>query len=535
MNTYINGEVMLKFTDLNIQPEIQKALDELGFEHPTEIQAQAIPALKDKKVDFHGQAQTGTGKTLAFGIPLLEHITFSVPFPQALIIAPTRELAVQIVDSLKAIAKYKSVSIEAIYGGMSLVQQEKALKNGVDIVVGTPGRLLDHVRRGTLKLHRINTLVLDEADVMLDMGFKPDIDALLNYMPAQRAIWLFSATIKDGIQEIKTAHMRNPIECRITPQEVATKRTKQYYSIVHQKDRFKALLQCIRQAPRFYGIVFTPTKALAGDIARDLAKRGYNAEALHGDMNQVIRNKVIQKFKDKERNILIATDVAARGIDVTGLTHVINYALPHEQENYVHRIGRTGRAGNEGTAITFVSQNELRYLKKMAKTFNAEIVPLESVAADEPLELRVDQAIERFKQVTKAAPLSASMITQKMIPFLDTYSKDELMMGIVQLLIPSQNSLSVREEQPRSELRKHSDHGVRELMLAIGTQDGISQADIVTFIGTQAIEKQHIKKIRVMRKRTFLKVTADQAEHIALALDNKKLGERMVKVRFIAS
>ncbi len=528
---------MTKFTDLNLQPEIQKALDELGFTHPTDIQAQAIPALKDKQSDFHGQAQTGTGKTIAFGIPLLEQIEGASNFPQALIVAPTRELVVQIVDSLRSISKYRNISIEPIYGGVSIIQQEKALRRGAHIVVGTPGRLLDHLRRGMLKLHKLNMLVLDEADIMLDMGFKPDIDALLKCIPTTRNIWLFSATVKPGIDEIKKVHMKDPVVVRIAPKQVTTKNTKQYYVVVQQRDRLTAVSRFIDCEATFYGIVFTPTKVLADQVSKALSKKGYAADALHGDMSQALRNKVIKKFKDKKINILVATDVAARGIDVAGLTHVINYAMPREQENYVHRIGRTGRAGNEGSAITFIAHSELNRLKRLAKKFKADIAPLAVPTVDDLIDKRVDKTAEKIKTVCSDASSISPSVVSRLRPLLDTYSKDQLVNGMLHML---SSSLGLSAEQGASkEISTNepyaSDDSLQELMLNVGTIDGISKDDVLKFlVNSKKLERKDIKKLRVIRKRSYVTVSADRADHIALALHSKKLGGRKVNVRFVA-
>ncbi len=532
MNNTTNGDSMTRFTDLNLQPEIQKALDELGFTNPTEIQAQAIPVLKNRRTDFHGQAQTGTGKTIAFGIPLIEQVEGAGNFPQALIVAPTRELVVQIVESLRSISKYCTISIEPIYGGVSIIQQEKALKRGVHIVVGTPGRLLDHLRRGMLKLHKLSMLVLDEADVMLDMGFKPDIDALLKCIPDNRNIWLFSATVKPGIDEIKKLHMKDPVVVRIAPKQVTTKNTKQYYAIVPQRDRLAALSRFIDCAPHFYGIIFTPTKVLADQVSKTLAKKGYSADALHGDMSQTLRNKVIKKFKDKKINLLVATDVAARGIDVVGLTHVINYAMPREQENYVHRIGRTGRAGNEGTAITFIAHSELNRLKRLAKKFKADILPLAVPTVDDLIDKRVDKTAEQIKTVCSDASSVSPGIVSKLRPLLDTYSKDELVNGMLHML---SSSLGLSTEQATLTGVSAADDSLQELMLNVGTIDGICKDDVLKFlVDSKKLERKDIKKLRVIRKRSFFTIPSDRADYLAMVLHSKTLRGRKVQVRFVA-
>lgn len=533
-----NGDLMLKFTDLQIHPDIQRALDGLGFTTPTQIQAQAIPLLKSSQIDFHGQAQTGTGKTIAFGIPLLEQTEGNGCFPEALIIAPTRELVVQIVESLQAIAKYRKVSIEPIYGGVSMIPQEKALKRGVHIVVGTPGRLLDHLNRGLLKLHKIRTLVLDEADVMLDMGFKTDIDAILKCTPNNRNIWLFSATVKPGIDDIKVSHMKNPVIVRITAQQVTTTNTKQYYAVVAQKDRLAALSRFIDCTPNFYGIVFTPTKLLADQVSKDLAKNGYEVEALHGDMGQAARNNVIKRFKDKKITLLIATDVAARGIDVVGLTHVVNYALPREEENYVHRIGRTGRAGNEGSAVTFIGNNELHKLKRLAKKFKADIVPLQMPTMNDLIDVKIEKTVEQIKHICSGDVPIAPTILNRLRPLLDSYSKDQLISGMLNLLLPSLTPVkeNIAQNNHHQDDRYPVDHASRELMLNVGTMDGVSTKDVLKFItDSKKIERNEIKRLRVIRKLSYVTVEADRADDLMMELHNKNLAGRKVRVSFVQS
>lgn len=366
----------MSFKDLSLHPDIVKSLEKRGITQPTEIQAKAIPILLGtKQVDFFGQAQTGTGKTLAFGIPLIQRIDFSNKKVQALIVVPTRELCVQVTDSLRAVSS--AVRIESIYGGASMHKQIQGLRSGAHIVVGTPGRLNDHLRSKTLSLQTIRTLVLDEADIMLEMGFKKQIDEIMRYCSVDREIWLFSATVKPGISQIMKEYMDDPVTVRIHKQETGTVNIQQFYAVVSPRDRFNALCRFIDSAPEFYGLIFAQTKMLADELSTQLMRIGYPANALHGDMNQSSRNRVIAQFRKKEFTILVATDVAGRGIDISDLTHVINYSLPHDRESYVHRIGRTGRAGKEGIAISFINKNEAYRIKRLEHIFHVRISPIE--------------------------------------------------------------------------------------------------------------------------------------------------------------
>ena len=351
---------MITFKDLNLSPESQQTLEKLGFTEPTEIQAKAIPLLLSKPMDFHGQAQTGTGKTLAFGLPLLQRIDAQDRSTQALVVAPTRELALQICDSLKPFAQAAQISIVTIYGGSPMEEQVRALKRGVQVVIGTPGRLNDHLRRKTLNIGAIKTLVLDEADIMLDMGFREEVEEILKHAPENREIWLFSATVKSGISDLISGYMRDTQTVKVAKKTADAATVKQFYCSVPIRQRLPALQRFIESAPDFYGFVFCQTKILTSEIAEQLIRAGYNVGALHGDLSQAQRNLVIKRFKNKEISIVIATDVAARGIDIANLTYVVNYSLPEDLESYVHRIGRTGRAGKTGVAISFIGRSESR-------------------------------------------------------------------------------------------------------------------------------------------------------------------------------
>ena len=364
---------MKGFKKLGLSEDILKVLEQKGFEVPTPIQEKAIPALLSGKKDVVGQAQTGTGKTAAFGLPIIEMLSQKTGSPQALILAPTRELAVQVADEINSLKGSKKVSVIPIYGGQSIVLQLRHLKKGVDIVVGTPGRVLDHIRRRTLKLDKISFLVLDEADEMLNMGFLEDVTEIMKQTPAEKRTLLFSATMPREIMSIAKKHMRDYDIFKVTEGELTVTKTDQIYYEVSQGDRFEALCRIIDIKEGFYGLVFCRTKVDVDRIANRLVERGYYAAPLHGDMSQNIREKILAKFKKKTVNILVATDVAARGIDVQGLTHVINFALPQGAESYIHRIGRTGRAGKEGTAITFITSAEYRRLQFISKKAQADI------------------------------------------------------------------------------------------------------------------------------------------------------------------
>ena len=344
-----------------------------GFETPTAIQKLTIPHLLTKPNDIIAQSQTGTGKTAAYGLPILQTLEPARGPIQAIILVPTRELALQAAEELLSYNREKRLSITAIYGGAAMSEQLRRLAKGIDIVVGTPGRVLDHIRRGTMKLENVRYLVLDEADEMLNMGFVEDVEEIMSHTSDERRVLLFSATMPERIIRLSKTYMRDTEIVRVEHKQITADLTEQIYFEVREADKFDALTRIIDVEPEFYGIIFARTKIGADETASRLTARGYAAEVLHGDVSQAQREKILRKFRDRTINILVATDVAARGIDVGNLTHVINYSLPQDSESYVHRIGRTGRAGKQGTAITFVSPSEFRGLNNLMRDIKVEI------------------------------------------------------------------------------------------------------------------------------------------------------------------
>jgi ATP-dependent RNA helicase DeaD len=361
------------FAELGLSAPVLEALSRKGFEEPTPIQALVIPELLAAESDLIGQAQTGTGKTAAFALPLIEKLVPGAGGVRALVMAPTRELAVQVCEEISSLKGSKPFSVAPVYGGQAYSEQLRRLKQGVDILVGTPGRILDHLERGSLKLDRLEYVILDEADEMLDMGFSEDIETLLAQVNPERKMLLFSATMPDRIRVIANKYMKDPKTLAVKATTLTTERTEQIYFEVNESDKFEALCRIFDLEDDFFGMVFCRTKIQCDDLSHKLADRGYGAEALHGDLTQAQREQVLKKFRGKRINVLCATDVAARGIDVDGLTHVINYSLPSDPEAYVHRIGRTGRAGKEGTAVTFITPIEYRKLAYIERVSRARI------------------------------------------------------------------------------------------------------------------------------------------------------------------
>ncbi|WNF35383.1 DEAD/DEAH box helicase [Bacillaceae bacterium IKA-2] len=354
---------MMYFDDFQISTDLKKAVKEMGFEAPSPIQEKVIPLILDGG-DVIGQAQTGTGKTAAFGIPLLDKVTTS-PHVQAIIITPTRELAIQVAAELQQLSKFKRTRTLPIYGGQSIGHQIRALNQGVHVVIGTPGRVLDHLRRKTLKLDRVHTVVLDEADEMLDMGFVEDIELILKEVSSDRQTLMFSATMPNAIVKLSRKYMKQPKVVSINKGEVTAPSIDQIYFKVLEKNKLDSLCRIIDSEEIDLGIIFCRTKKGVDELTEALQARGYMADGLHGDLTQMQRDSVMKKFRDATIEFLIATDVAARGIDVQNVTHVINYDIPQDPESYVHRIGRTGRAGRKGLALTLVTPREMKHLRSI--------------------------------------------------------------------------------------------------------------------------------------------------------------------------
>jgi ATP-dependent RNA helicase DeaD len=359
---------MMTFEGLGINEKLIQATTELGFVNPTPIQEQAIPVLLSGTKDFVGLAQTGTGKTAAFGLPLLQLIRVEDRFPQALIICPTRELCMQIVSDLENFKKHiKGLHVVAVYGGASITMQIRDLRRGVQIVVATPGRLIDLIERKAIDLEQIQYVVLDEADEMLNMGFRDDIEFILKNTPKRESTWLFSATMPPEVRQVSKRYMTNPAEITVGKANTGNKNIDHQYYVTASHHRYETLKRIIDFNPGMYGIIFTRTKLDAQGIAEKLTREGYDIDALHGDLSQAQRDTVMGQFRDKTLQLLIATDVAARGIDVTGITHVINFELPDDVEVYTHRSGRTGRAGNQGISMSIVHSREIFKLRQIEK------------------------------------------------------------------------------------------------------------------------------------------------------------------------
>ncbi|MBT2759597.1 DEAD/DEAH box helicase [Mesobacillus foraminis] len=440
------------FEELGISPATLKSLKKMGFEEATPIQSETIPRSL-KNIDLIGQAQTGTGKTAAFGIPLIDKIDKEKNQIQGIIIAPTRELAVQVSEELYKIGSGKRLGVLAIYGGQDINRQIRALKKGPHIIVGTPGRLLDHINRKTIRLDTVHTVILDEADEMLNMGFIEDIENILAKIPEERQTLLFSATMPGPIQKIAERFMKSPEIIRVKAREMTVPLIEQYYVEVQEKNKFDVLTRLLDiQSPEL-AIVFGRTKRRVDELAEALNLRGYTAEGIHGDLTQAKRMSVLRKFKEGSIDVLVATDVAARGLDISGVTHVYNFDIPQDPESYVHRIGRTGRAGKQGMALTFVTQREKSYLSVVERTTKRKMERMNAPTLDQALEGQQRAVLDKIVQTIESNNLQ--FYRQAAEELLRDHDAVTVVASVLKMLTkePDNTPVKLTEEKPLPQRR----------------------------------------------------------------------------------
>ena len=534
---------MIKFKELGLSDGMVKSLHKKGFEEPTPIQAKTIPFLIKNKKDLIGKAQTGTGKTAAFGIPLIENMDSKSKKIQALILAPTRELAIQVNEELHSFAEDKKTRIHAVYGGQPIERQTSRLKRGVDIVVGTPGRILDHLNRKTMDLSELKYIVLDEADEMLNMGFIEDIEEILGRAPKEKRTVLFSATMPRHIEKLAKKYMNDYEIISVMSEQISRDNIEQIYFEVSQADKFEALFRIIDVEESFYGLVFCRTKVDADEISSKLSGRGCRAEALHGDISQAQREKILKKFRDKKITALVATDVAARGIDVDNLTHVINYSLPQDPESYVHRIGRTGRAGKTGTAITLITPSEYRKLisiQKIAKTKitkqtipnAAEIIVTKKQRIKAQLSELIQQGgFEDLDEIANEILEESNDPKTAVTALLKLAFKDEL----------DESSYTDISAYKKNKDYYYDDHGMSgsgnlgkkkrgyvdrkgtaRLFIAKGKKDNISPKKLVDFLQKETgVSQSRIDDVKVLDAFSFFAVPFGDAEKVLKVFQSK--------------
>jgi len=507
----------ITFSDLGLSAKVLEAINKKGFEEPTAIQIITIPIMLRDDTNIIAQAQTGTGKTAAFGLPLIEMINQDSNTVQALILTPTRELAIQVAEEINSLKGDKDLIIVPIYGGQSIDQQLRRLKKGVHIVVGTPGRIIDHLNRKTLKIGEIEHLILDEADEMLNMGFIDDMEEIMKHTNPNKRTLLFSATIPRRIKDLAHKYMEGYEFLTVKNEQLVNALTEQIYFEVKASDKFETLCRIIDIEDGFYGLIFCRTKSDVNSLAAHLNDRGYDAEAIHGDITQAQREKTLEKFKKQKANILVATDVAARGIDVINLTHVINYSLPQDTDSYVHRIGRTGRAGNEGTAITFITPSEyqrMMFIQRAAKTdikkskvpVVKDIIIAKKKKIDDDLKSVLEQKVDA-KFYNWAKELLEDHNQTEILAALLHYSFEE------ELNPDAYNEI----EEVGAKGRQLDGQGKTRLFVALGKKDKMDARKLVELVTSKvSIKGKDIRDVQVMDNFSFITVPFDKAEKIIM-------------------
>ncbi len=519
-------EKLAKFKALGLSDSTLKALKKKGFEEPTPIQEKVIPLFLKGECDIIGQAQTGTGKTTAFGAPIIERIPEKSGKVQAIVLTPTRELAIQVSEELNSLKGDKKLHIVPIYGGQSMTQQLRALKSGVDIVVGTPGRVIDHIERKSLNLGNIAYFVLDEADEMLNMGFIDDIKEILKATGPDKRMLFFSATMPKAILGIVKKYMKNYEHVTIEKEELIAELTEQIYFEVRESDKFEALCRIIDIEDEFYGLVFCRTKIDTSQLAQKLGDRGYLADALHGDLSQNEREKILNKFRKQKINILAATDVAARGIDIMDLTHVINYTLPQDPESYVHRIGRTGRAGKQGTAVTFVTSSEYRRLTYIKKTSNSEMKKGKLPEIKDVIKAKRTRVKAELESTIKAEEYGDCLEMSEKL--LEEFPAEKILAALLKYAFKEMFDESIYGEISSSSSSSYVDRtGKTRLFIAMGKVDGMTPDKLGEFIQEETGDSElKIKDAEIFPHFSFVTVPFAQAEALLEIFKNKKRGRK---------
>ena len=544
---------MNAFEGLGLNENLVKAVTDLGFESPTPIQQKAIPILLSGTTDFVGLAQTGTGKTAAFGLPLLQLVEPENKYPQALIVCPTRELCLQICNDLQEYKKYcRSILAEPVYGGASIVMQIRALKKGVHIVVATPGRLIDMIERKALDLQKVKYVVLDEADEMLNMGFRDDIDFVLKNTVNRESIWLFSATMPATVKAISKNFMHNPQEITVGKKNTANVNIDHQYFITPAQSRFETLKRLVDFNPGIYGIIFTRTKADAQDITERLVREGYDIEALHGDLTQQQRDKVMHRFRQKSIQLLIATDVAARGIDIEGITHVINFELPDDIEVYTHRSGRTARAGKSGICISICHSREAFKIRQLEKMTNAQFHRLDIPSGKDVCRKQffyfMDKLInadissgdyetympdlqEKFADISKEEVLKR-VAALEFHHFLKYYENADDLNAKTDSRERRFENNNVRDQGERRERPSYQrDNGYTRLFINLGSKDGFFKASFLQFILDESnLKKEVLGKIDLRDMNSWVEIDKSVAGKMIKSMDGKTYNGRQIRM-----
>ena len=532
----------IRFEDLELDAKIMRAITDMGFEAASPIQGQAIP-LELQGLDIIGQAQTGTGKTAAFGIPLLQKIDPKNKKPQAIILCPTRELAIQVSEEIRRLAKYMhGVKVLPIYGGQEIGRQIRSLKDGVQVIIGTPGRVMDHMRRKTVKMDQIHTVVLDEADEMLNMGFLEDMETILSALPEERQTLMFSATMPQAIQRIAANFQKDPQIVRVVKKELTVPKVTQYYYEVKPKNKLEVMCRLLDLYDPKLSVVFCNTKKQVDELVQGLQGRGYFAEGLHGDLKQEQRDRVMRAFRTGRTDILVATDVAARGIDVDDVEAVFNYDVPQDDEYYVHRIGRTGRAGREGKAFNLVVGQEVYKLREIQRYCKTRIIPQAIPSLDDVTSIKADKILDQVGEVLQDSDLSKVIdIVEKRV-LEEDYTTLDLAAALLKMMMGEEGEELLEENRPLRELEDLEDESrrsrggrngrgsrgrnedVARLFINIGKNQGIRPGDILGAIaGESGMPGRMVGSIDMFDNYTFVEVPREHADVVLQAMRGAKI------------
>ena len=532
----------IRFEDLELDAKIMRAITDMGFEAASPIQGQAIP-LELQGLDIIGQAQTGTGKTAAFGIPLLQKIDPKNKKPQAIILCPTRELAIQVSEEIRRLAKYMhGVKVLPIYGGQEIGRQIRSLKDGVQVIIGTPGLVMDHMRRKTVKMDQIHTVVLDEADEMLNMGFLEDMETILSALPEERQTLMFSATMPQAIQRIAANFQKDPQIVRVVKKELTVPKVTQYYYEVKPKNKLEVMCRLLDLYDPKLSVVFCNTKKQVDELVQGLQGRGYFAEGLHGDLKQEQRDRVMRAFRTGRTDILVATDVAARGIDVDDVEAVFNYDVPQDDEYYVHRIGRTGRAGREGKAFNLVVGKEVYKLREIQRYCKTRIIPQAIPSLDDVTSIKADKILDQVGEVLQDSDLSKVIdIVEKRV-LEEDYTTLDLAAALLKMMMGEEGEELLEENRPLRELEDLEDESrrsrggrngrgsrgrnedVARLFINIGKNQGIRPGDILGAIaGESGMPGRMVGSIDMFDNYTFVEVPREHADVVLQAMRGAKI------------
>ena len=554
-----------KFEELQLDDRIIRAITEMGFEEASPIQAQAIPVVLEGR-DMIGQAQTGTGKTAAFGLPLLQKVDPKVKKLQAVVLLPTRELAIQVAEELRRFAKFMhGIKVLPVYGGQDIVRQIRALKDGTQIVVGTPGRVMDHMRRKTVKMDHVHTVVLDEADEMLNMGFLEDMETILSQLPEERQTLMFSATMPQAIADIAKKFQKDPVTVRVIKKELTVPKVTQYYYEVKPKNKVEVMCRLLDMYSPKLSIVFCNTKRQVDELVQALQGRGYFAEGLHGDLKQVQRDRVMESFRNGRTDILIATDVAARGIDVGNVEAVFNYDIPQDDEYYVHRIGRTGRAGREGKAFSLVVGKEVYKLRDIQRYCKTKIIPQAIPSLNDITEIKADKILDQVQDILNDTDLTkiVNIIEKKLME--DDYTSLDLAAALLKMSMGDDNEDIIDNYMPARSLDDLDSYGrnsrgrdrgrnsgrrkgatdravvdyvlnggqerMARLFINIGKSQRVTPGDILGAVaGESGIPGRLVGSIDMYDGYTFVDVPAEYAEDVLNAMSHARIKGKHIHV-----